>query len=463
MGFVERRIFPIQLFRRLLDPVLAVLILGAVAWIQQVPFDRQYELLAFIAGLLVAVTFGSAGVYQPWRASPLGEEAHYIWISWVAVCGVLFMLGYATKTSELISRRVLLPWALITPLVMIAFHLSVRILLRWLRERGRNYRTVVVAGGGELAYKLVQRVHDNPWLGLRIVGYFDDRAHTNRGADLRVPYLGSLDKVDAYVAEHGTNMVYIALPMRAEERIRELVDRLSDSTCSIYMVPDIFTFQLMNARAQDMDGLPLISLCESPFAGVDGWLKRLEDIVLGSAILLMLTPILVAIGIGVKLTSPGPILFKQRRYGLDGRCIKVYKFRTMSVCEDGDDICQAQQGDARITPFGAFLRRTSLDELPQFYNVLQGRMSIVGPRPHAVVHNEQYRHLIKGYMMRHKVRPGITGLAQVSGYRGQTETLEKMEKRVECDLNYIRNWSLFLDLKIIFMTIYKGFTHKNAY
>ena len=310
----------------------------------------------------------------------------------------------------------------------------------------------------------MQQIDANPWLGLQVVGYFDDRDPIRLpGGGPEAPFLGPIDDLASYVKQHQTHMVYLALPMRAEERIREVTSSLTDTTASVYMVPDIFAFELMNARAQDIDGMPVISLCETPFSGMDGWLKRTEDIILGGLILAMLSPLLIAIGVGVKLTSPGPILFKQRRYGLDGRKIKVYKFRTMSVCEDGDSIAQATEGDTRITRFGSFLRRTSLDELPQFYNVLQGRMSIVGPRPHAVAHNEQYRRLIKGYMWRHKVRPGITGLAQVSGYRGQTETLDKMEKRVECDLNYIRNWSLFLDLKIIAITVFKGFIHKNAY
>jgi putative colanic acid biosynthesis UDP-glucose lipid carrier transferase len=238
---------------------------------------------------------------------------------------------------------------------------------------------------------------------------------------------------------------------------------LADSAASVYLVPDIFTFQLLNARTEQIDGLPVIALRETPFYGVEGWVKRAEDMALASIILLLVAPLMAAIAVGVKLSSPGPVLFKQRRYGLDGQPIRVYKFRTMSVCEDGDQVTQAGRADARVTRFGSFLRRTSLDELPQFYNVLQGRMSIVGPRPHAVAHNEQYRRLIKGYMLRHKVRPGITGLAQVRGLRGETDTLDKMEKRVECDLSYIQSWSLQLDLKIIARTIVNGFRGENAY
>lgn len=464
MGFFERHNFAIQFVRRLIDPLIAVGVLVATSAFLQIQFTSQYTLLAVIAALLVVITFGMTNVYRPWRGAPLGEESHYIWISWLAVCGALFTLGYATKTSEHFSRRVLLTWLVVTPIIMVAFHLASRLALRWARERGRNFRTVVVVGGGPLGRKLVQQIATNPWLGMKVAGYFDDREQVrlpNGGPD--ASHLGNIDQVTDYVKAHRINHVYLALPMRAEERIRDLTNRLTDSTASVYLVPDIFAFELMNARAQEIDGVPVISLCETPFSGLDGYLKRIEDIVLSLVIMALLLPLTLAIALGAKLTSRGPVLFKQRRYGLDGRQIKVYKFRTMTVCEDGGKITQATQGDARITRFGAFLRRTSLDELPQFYNVLQGRMSIVGPRPHAVAHNEQYRRLIKGYMWRHKVRPGITGLAQVAGYRGETETLDKMEKRVEYDLNYIRNWSLFLDLKIIALTVVRGFTHKNAY
>jgi putative colanic acid biosynthesis UDP-glucose lipid carrier transferase len=251
--------------------------------------------------------------------------------------------------------------------------------------------------------------------------------------------------------------------MSAESRIVKLVEALGDTTASVYLVPNFFIFDLMKGKLTEIDGIPLLSLHETPFSGADGWLKRIEDIVLGSLILSLIALPMVFIALGVKLTSPGPALFKQHRYGLNGKIVEVWKFRSMSCQEDGDTVRQASKSDARVTPLGAFLRRTSLDELPQFINVLQGTMSIVGPRPHAVAHNEQYRKLIRGYMLRHKVRPGITGLAQVNGWRGETDTLEKMRMRVRFDLAYMQNWSILLDLKIIFQTIFKGFTNPNAY
>jgi putative colanic acid biosynthesis UDP-glucose lipid carrier transferase len=298
---------------------------------------------------------------------------------------------------------------------------------------------------------------------MRAQGYFDDRIEPRGEEPLPLPRLGAIDDVAGFVRETATDFVYVALPTAAMPRVRDVIDLLSDSTASVYLIPDIFTFQLLNARVESLNGLPVIALRDTPFHGVEGWVKRMEDVVLASAILVLVSPLLAAIALAVRLTSPGPVIFKQRRYGLDGREIRVYKFRTMSVCEDGDRVAQATRADGRVTRVGAFLRRTSLDELPQFVNVLQGKMSIVGPRPHAVAHNEQYRRKIRGYMLRHKVRPGITGLAQVNGMRGETDTLEKMEKRVEYDLAYIESWSLELDLRIIGRTIVNGFTGKNAY
>jgi putative colanic acid biosynthesis UDP-glucose lipid carrier transferase len=251
--------------------------------------------------------------------------------------------------------------------------------------------------------------------------------------------------------------------MSTQPRIMALLDGLRDTTASIYFVPDIFVTDLIQGRLSTVSGLPVVAVCESPFTGFNGVIKRLSDIILSLLILVLIAPILLVISIGIKLTSPGPVIFKQRRYGLDGHEIIVYKFRSMTVTEDGPNIPQAQKNDRRITPLGAFLRKTSLDELPQFINVLEGKMSVVGPRPHAVAHNEQYRKLIDGYMVRHKVKPGITGWAQVNGYRGETEVLEKMKKRIDFDLDYLRNWTLRLDLYIVLKTVQVLVKDRHAY
>jgi putative colanic acid biosysnthesis UDP-glucose lipid carrier transferase len=285
-----------------------------------------------------------------------------------------------------------------------------------------------------------------------VVGHFDDRAERRSGVG-DSEALGSLSELAGYVNTHHVDLIYLTLPMASQPRILNLLEELRDTTASIYFTPDIFLFDLIQGRMDTIGGMPVLAVCETPFCGLNGLVKRASDIVLALSALVLILPLMIAIAIGIKLTSPGPALFRQRRYGLDGREIVVYKFRTMTVLEDGSVVRQATRNDDRVTPLGTFLRRYSLDELPQFINVLQGRMSVVGPRPHAVAHNETYRKLIRGYMIRHKVRPGITGWAQVNGLRGETDTLDKMRARIEYDLSYLRNWSLRLDLQIVLKTI----------
>jgi putative colanic acid biosynthesis UDP-glucose lipid carrier transferase len=320
----------------------------------------------------------------------------------------------------------------------------------------------VIAGANDLGRKLAERLRD-PMLGTRVAGYFDDRGAGRLQNLPAAQNLGALAQLADFARAQRVDVIYIALPMASQPRILRLLEDLRDTTASIYFVPDIFVSDLIQARVDSIGGLPVVAVCESPFHGFNGVVKRISDVISAVLILALISPLLLAIAIGVKLSSPGPVLFKQRRYGLDGRKIVVYKFRSMTVAEDGDLVRQATRNDSRITRFGAFLRRTSLDELPQFINVLQGRMSVVGPRPHAVAHNELYRKLIRGYMIRHKVRPGVTGLAQVMGFRGETETVEKMKGRIEMDLTYLRNWSLLLDLQIILKTVVVVLGRQNAY
>jgi putative colanic acid biosynthesis UDP-glucose lipid carrier transferase len=251
--------------------------------------------------------------------------------------------------------------------------------------------------------------------------------------------------------------------MSAEKRTMEVLTLCSDTTCTLSIIPNFFIYNLLNARWQTIGPIQTLSVFDTPFQGANNVLKRTEDVIFSIGILTFILVPMMFIAAAVKLTSSGPVIFKQKRYGLDGKEIEIYKFRSMSSQDNGAEIMQAIKNDARITPLGAFLRKTSLDELPQFIHVLQGRMSIVGPRPHAVAHNEQYRKLIEGYMLRHKVRPGITGWAQINGLRGETETVNKMVKRVEFDLDYIHRWSVWLDVKIILATVFKGFINKNAY
>jgi putative colanic acid biosynthesis UDP-glucose lipid carrier transferase len=310
---------------------------------------------------------------------------------------------------------------------------------------------------------LAQRLARSPLEGIELLGFFDDRL-AERGAGAAAQSLkGGLRELSEYVKRYRVQLIYLSLPMSSSPRILQVLDDLKDTTASIYFVPDMFITDLIQGRSDKVGGVTVISVCDTPFRGWAGVRKRGSDIVLATLILVLIAPIMGLVALAVRLDSSGPVIFRQRRYGLDGQQIWVYKFRSMRVTEDGDQIRQAQRGDDRVTRVGAFLRRTSLDELPQFINVLQGRMSIVGPRPHAVAHNELYRKLIKGYMVRHKVKPGITGWAQVNGQRGETDTLAKMQARIALDLDYLRHWSLGLDLRIIARTVVLVFKDVRAY
>jgi putative colanic acid biosynthesis UDP-glucose lipid carrier transferase len=381
----------------------------------------------------------------------------------LSVVCLLLLAGFATKASALYSRKLLLTWFAIMPFALHGAQMLARELLCRIITSSAAIRTKVIVGVDEAACALARKIHLDPCLG-ELRGFFDDRSASRLVGVKRGDIRGGLDDVVKYVKRNSINVVYIALPMSKDPRIVRLLDELRDTTTSVYFVPSALPFNLIQARVDHIGGIPVIAVCETPFFGFNGVLKRATDIVLASVILLVIWPLMLAIAVGIKLGSPGPVLFRQRRYGLDGKEIQVCKFRTMTVCEnDSSHIEQAKQNDRRITRFGAFLRRTSLDELPQFINVLQGSMSIVGPRPHAVAHNEAYRQLINGYMIRHKVRPGITGWAQVNGLRGETETVDKMQKRLEYDLDYLRHWALALDFWIIVRTVWVVFKDRNAY
>jgi putative colanic acid biosynthesis UDP-glucose lipid carrier transferase len=434
------------LTRMFLEAFVAIGTLAACAWYFREPLQGPYIILSL---LVFSLTFPG----RPPRGTSAAAIARDVLSGWILIVGLLLMLGWATRTIGSFDERVLVTWVAVTPLVMFATNMLSPVLLpKFLAAEGLE-RVAVVVGAGSLGRRLAERIEATQYLGVKVAGFFDDRSSDRLEALGPRKLLGQVDKLADYVKTHKVDLIYVALPMASQPRILKLVDELSDTTASVYFAPDIFLFDLIQARMDTIGGIPVLAVCESPFYGADGLIKRVSDIVLASAILALISPLLLGIAVAVKLSSPGPVLFKQRRYGLDGRQITVYKFRSMAVLEDGAVVQQATRNDPRVTRLGAFLRRSSLDELPQFINVLQGRMSVVGPRPHAVAHNELYRKLIRSYMVRHKVRPGITGLAQVNGMRGETDTLDKMRARIEYDLAYLRNWSLLLDLKIVLKTI----------
>ncbi|MDY0743840.1 undecaprenyl-phosphate glucose phosphotransferase [Paucibacter sp. R3-3] len=437
-----------------LEPGLIVLcFLSVNAWFGE-PVLRSTLTLCL---LVFALTFPGRNRFAEHPASATIDVIS----SWTVLLVILALCGYATNSLGYFEEPVLLWWAGLTPLVQVAAVEIGRQVRRWHSRKAASRRSAVIIGAGALGAKVAHALRDIE--GVEFLGFFDDRSESRLHPEAATELRGSLGEVSDFVRAKSVREVYITLPLGSQPRIVQLLENIQGTTASLFFVPDVFGISIIQGRLQDINGVPVVGICETPFTGTNELVKRISDIVLSSLILLLISPILLAVAIGVKLSSSGPVIFKQRRNGLDGEEIIVYKFRSMRTQDNGRDVKQAIKGDPRVTPFGAFIRRTSLDELPQFVNVLQGRMSIVGPRPHAVAHNEEYRKLIKAYMVRHKVKPGITGWAQVNGMRGETDTIEKMQARVEYDLEYLRNWSLALDLQIILRTVRLVISDRHAY
>jgi putative colanic acid biosynthesis UDP-glucose lipid carrier transferase len=459
---VENELPLVALVRVMLAPAACTLSLALCMAMNGELFSTHYALLATVAFLVSMRVFGELPLTNGSSRLSLVLPGRAIVVKWMTVIGVLLFLAFAAKVTGLYSRKVVLSWLVLTPFALQTAQEVARLLLHRLVSSSAAGRVKVVVGVNDQACELTRRIDEDPCRG-KVVGYFDDRgAGRVEGVEPR-QVLGRLKDVPDVVKRNGIDMVYITLPLTRDPRLVRLLDGLRDTTASIYFVPTTLPFDPIQARVEFIGDMPVFAVCETPFCGINGVLKRAFDIVVAGTILLLIWPVLMAIAVGVGISSPGPVLFRQRRYGLDGKEILVCKFRTMTVCEDGDQIDQARKDDPRITRFGALLRKTSLDELPQLFNVLAGSMSLVGPRPHAVAQNEQYRKLINGYMIRHKVKPGITGWAQVNGWRGETETLDKMRKRVEYDLDYLKHWSLSLDFWILLRTAWVVLRGSNAY
>ncbi len=425
------------------------------------------ELLTISTATILLFHFAAelSGLYRSWRGTRLRREIGCVLLTWCYTVPVLLGIGLVTRHNAVYSYESKLIWLITTPAAMVAVRIVLRKIQQKLRARGFNIRRYAICGVNKLGIQLARNVERAPEIGLRLAGFYDDRPldRTTELPSLVGSRTGNLEELVRRARRGELDIIYITFPMRAEERIRNVLAKLGDTTASVYIVPDFFVFELLHARWTNIDGLPAVSVFENPLYGIAGLAKRTMDVVVGSLLLAIAALPMLAISAAIKLTSSGSVFFRQRRYGLDGREILVWKFRTMTCCENGGNVRQATRDDARVTKVGRFLRRTSLDELPQLFNVVEGSMSLVGPRPHATAHNEQYRSLINGYMLRHKVKPGITGLAQVSGHRGETETLDKMERRVACDHQYIREWSLWMDARILAKTLRVVLLQRNAY
>lgn len=454
----------LTLAQAVVPPLLAGACLYVVALIFGVPvFDHNYLLLTALIVVLGAVLLQPQRSLTPQLIHGRLRLAGLIALRWLVLLFVLLAIGYATKSSTEYSRRALFTWAVVTPGILILANLVMHEALRRVLSDPANARRSVFVGYNEISLALARRLMSNSSAGLAVSGFFDDRAPARLGSTPGMQLCGGLKDIVRHVKTYAIDVIFVALPVSHLERVKQLLEDLRDTTVSIYYIPTVFAFDSIQGGTSELLGVPLIALCETPFHGYRGVSKRLTDMIVASVTLMVTSPLMILTAILVRATSQGPAIFKQRRYGLDGREIIIYKFRTMTVTEDAGPIRQATRGDARVTPLGRLLRRTSLDELPQLVNVLQGRMSLVGPRPHAVAHNELYRKLIKGYMVRHKVPPGITGLAQVHGLRGETTSVEQMEARVQYDLEYLRNWSVLLDLKILLKTLSIVARGRNAY
>lgn len=426
-------------------------------------FNAQYQLVLSVALVSYFLMAEITGVYRPLKYAPLTKTFLQLTSAWFVCIATMLVSGFVFKMTEEYSRVVLISWFVITPVVLIGWRWGCGGLCGIFRTENHYKKKTIIIGATKAGLQLAHELKKHKDNREVLVGIYDDRSVDRIGLSLPVAMRGNIDDAIHLAKSHTVQNVYIALPMEASKRIKQILNAFSDANAHVHFVPDFFTFDLMQSRFKSVGNVMTLSVYDTPFYGFTSLVKRIEDIILASIITLLISPILIFVALGVKLSSPGPIIFKQIRYGLDGKQIKVWKFRSMKVMENSTVVKQATKNDPRVTKFGSFIRRTSLDELPQFINVITGQMSIVGPRPHAVAHNEEYRGLIDKYMLRHHVKPGITGWAQINGYRGETDTLDKMEKRVEYDLVYIQNWSLWLDLKIVFLTIFKGFVSKTAY
>ncbi len=435
----------VQLVERLLEPVSVAASLWLAAWFLEGRVSPIWLLVSVLA-------FALCSPGRPVLGLPALRCAAGALVGWAWVVAMLTLAALATGQGGLLSSPVVLHWLWLAPGLQLGGQAALRALAPALvRLQGPPMRAVV-AGLNAQGLVLADRLRTAPGSGIELVGCFDDRLDPRAPGAVRHRLLGRLGEMASYVKQHRIQLIYLSLPMASQPRIRELLQSLQDTTASVYFVPDLFVTELIQGRADSVCGLPVISVCDTPFRGWAGVAKRASDLLVASLLLVLLSPLMALIAVAIRIDSPGPVIFRQRRYGLDGEEILVYKFRSMRVAEDGSQVPQARRNDPRVTRLGALLRRSSLDELPQLVNVLQGRMSMVGPRPHAVAHNELYRQQIRSYMVRHKVRPGITGWAQVNGFRGETDSLEKMEGRIRHDLDYLRHWSLALDLYIMLRT-----------
>jgi Undecaprenyl-phosphate glucose phosphotransferase len=459
---------PEALAARLLDVVLVV---SGAAIASHIRFDDigqrniYYAFVAFAAAFALAL-FPAFGVYESRRGRSEMGLVRQVSLAWLTVQTCALVLMFTLHRSDFVSRLWFAYWTGTTGALLIVSRVAVRRVLDRLRHAGMNLRQVAVVGHGAHAAELVRKIDGYPAAGFRTAAVLDilhDGAALS-GAIPAVPAFNELRAFADYIRAHDVHELWLALPISEEQMIHECVKELHDDLINIRFMPDLRSVAMFQSTMIDLLGVPAINLVASPLSPTSQLQKEMFDRLFAAFALISLVPLLLAIAIAVKLSSRGPVLFKQKRKGADGRVFTIYKFRSMRPhTEKPGALSQATCHDARVTRVGAFLRRTSLDELPQFFNVLRGDMSVVGPRPHALEHDDLYQKVVADYIQRYRIKPGITGWAQINGFRGETDRIEKMERRVEHDLYYLGNWSFALDMRIIAATIVKGMVHTNAY
>ncbi|MBF6059122.1 undecaprenyl-phosphate glucose phosphotransferase [Thiomicrorhabdus heinhorstiae] len=447
-------------FHRFTDVLIPIFSLVAITQLFSEQWHDRYLIMGILGGLLFIFSAQFVGIYVNWRGRSLFSSFKLILSAWLLTWVSLIAIAFLAKDAQNFSRIIIVEWALLTPALLMGYRLILRLFLGNIRASGKNHSRVAILGAGQIGLNIAETFQSNPWLGYKVVAFFDDNPELQGEKFGKIPVLGSTLEI-ANAAKNGDiDEVFICLPLRAEQQIKHILTELTDSTVIVKFIPDLFNFDLMHAKWVDVNGIPVISVFDTPLSSkTSALLKRIEDIILSSIILTLISPIMFVLAIGVKLTSPGPVFYKQTRIGWNGKEFSMLKFRSMPVDVEKSGVQWGSAKNKTNTKFGQFIRATSLDELPQFLNVLKGDMSIVGPRPERDVFVEQFRKEIPRYMQKHMVKAGITGWAQINGWRGDTS----LEKRVEFDLHYINNWSIWLDLKIIFLTVFKGFINKNAY
>lgn len=448
---------------RFIDYSILMFVLLLSCLLYGVSFDKNYLILLLAEVLLFSYLAEGMSLYRTWRLSAFRQMIWLLTLVLVITFAAQLIALFLLKVGATYSRVIMSAWFIGSLTLMVGWRFGQRVVRRVQLAKGIHLQKVAIVGLTPRGIQLYRQLSSERELGFECIGFFDDRDASRMPADYVQCIRGTVNDAVVRGQLGEFSRLYICLPMHAESRIQHIVTQLGDTTLDVYLVPDMLTLKMMQGRLSPVGDIDTISVFESPHLGLQSYLKRTFDLLFSLAALSLLSPLLLVLAVGVKLTSRGPVLFRQDRYGLDGKKIGVLKFRSMKVLENAELVVQATRNDPRVTWFGSLLRRTSLDELPQFLNVLRGEMSVVGPRPHAVAHNEHYRNQVAFYMLRHKVKPGITGWAQVNGWRGETDTLDKMAKRVEYDLYYIRNWSIWFDIKIILKTIFKGFSGKDVY